>query len=234
MVPGLKFSATTSALAASLRATSAPAGLCRSIAMLFLLRLNIGKKPAPAPSRWRVRSPSIGSTLMTSAPMSASTMPQVGPMTMWVNSTTRRPASGRRRDAGSGEVAGEESGAFMRVCPEVQAVAAALSVRGGPANTIVPSGRHRSRRRAVAGGSSGGPRLAPKPGLSTAMCGPLSMEWSLPAIVPIAVVGLSQALTPPPAPAARSPCSRSGCGSCRAPSSRWRRRPRRRRAWPAS
>ena len=63
--------------------------------MLFLLRLNIGKKPAPAPSRRRVRSPSIGSTLITSAPMSASIMPHVGPMTMCVNSTTRSPASGR-------------------------------------------------------------------------------------------------------------------------------------------
>ena len=62
--------------------------------MLFLLRLNIGKKPAPAPSSRRVRSPSIGSTLITSAPMSASIMPQVGPITMCVNSTTRRPASG--------------------------------------------------------------------------------------------------------------------------------------------
>jgi hypothetical protein len=139
MVPGLKFSATTSALAASLRATAAPSGLCRSIAMLFLLRLNIGKKPAPAPSRWRVRSPSIGSTLMTSAPMSASTMPQVGPMTMWVNSTTRSPASGSGRDAGSGEAEGVESGAFMRRGPEVQAKAAAgVRVRGRPACAIVP------------------------------------------------------------------------------------------------
>src|SRR6476620_9717166 len=95
MVPGLKFSATTSALAHRSRATCAPSGLRRSSAMLFLLRLNIGKKPAPAPSRWRVRSPSIGSTLITSAPRSASTMPQVGPMTMWVNSTTRSPFRGR-------------------------------------------------------------------------------------------------------------------------------------------
>ena len=65
--------------------------------MLFLLRLNIGKKPAPAPSSVRVRSPSIGSTLITSAPRSASTMPQVGPITMWVNSTTRRPAQRLRQ-----------------------------------------------------------------------------------------------------------------------------------------
>src|SRR3569832_99421 len=61
---------------------------------LFLLRLMSGKKPAPAPSRRRVFSPPTGSTLITSAPMSASTMPHVGPMTMWVNSTTRRPFSG--------------------------------------------------------------------------------------------------------------------------------------------
>jgi hypothetical protein len=94
IVPGLKFSATTSALAASRRAAAAPSGWCRSIWMLFLLRLNSGKKPIPAPSRLRVRSPSIGSTLITSAPRSASTMPQVGPITMWVNSTTFRPAKG--------------------------------------------------------------------------------------------------------------------------------------------
>ena len=61
--------------------------------MLFLLRLNIGKKPAPAPSRRRVWSPSIGSILITSAPRSASTMPQVGPITMCVNSMTRRPSA---------------------------------------------------------------------------------------------------------------------------------------------
>ena len=63
--------------------------------MLFLLRLNSGKKPAPEPSSVRVCSPSMGSTLMLSAPRSASTRPQVGPITMWVNSTTRTPASGR-------------------------------------------------------------------------------------------------------------------------------------------
>ena len=64
------------------------------MAMLFLLRLNIGKKPAPAPSSRRVLSPWIGSTLITSAPRSASIIPHVGPITMCVNSTTRNPASG--------------------------------------------------------------------------------------------------------------------------------------------
>jgi hypothetical protein len=96
MVPGLKFSLTTSAVAISFSTASLPCGVCRSSAMLFLLRLNSGKKPEPEPSSRRVASPSrpwpMGSTLITSAPRSASTMPQVGPITMWVNSTTRMPA----------------------------------------------------------------------------------------------------------------------------------------------
>ena len=50
-----------------------------------------GKSTEPAPSSRRVPSPSTGSTLITSAPRSARIMPQVGPMTMWVNSTTRSP-----------------------------------------------------------------------------------------------------------------------------------------------
>src|SRR5574343_379425 len=97
MVPGLKFSITTSAVAHKRTAVSAPPGSCRWMRMLFLLRLNIGKKPPPAPGKWRVRSPSGGSTLITSAPRSASTRPQAGPMTMWLNSTTRRPSSGSGR-----------------------------------------------------------------------------------------------------------------------------------------
>ena len=92
MVPGLKFSLATSAVASRRSAASMPSGFFRSSAMLFLLRLKVGKKPAPEPSRRRVASPSIGSILITSAPRSASTMPQVGPITMWVNSTTRMPA----------------------------------------------------------------------------------------------------------------------------------------------
>jgi hypothetical protein len=96
MVPGLKFSQTTSAVAIRCRAACLPSSVCRSRVRLFLLRLNSGKKPEPEPSSLRVASPSrpwpTGSTLMTSAPRSASIMPQDGPMTMWVNSTTRMPA----------------------------------------------------------------------------------------------------------------------------------------------
>src|SRR5690606_4700349 len=68
----------------------------RSSTMLFLFRLNIGKKPAPDPNSLRVESPPGGSTLITSAPKSANNMPQVGPITIWVNSTTRMPSYGRR------------------------------------------------------------------------------------------------------------------------------------------
>ena len=46
------------------------------------------------PPRERVLSPTGGSTLMTSAPSCARIMPQVGPITMWVISTTLTPSSG--------------------------------------------------------------------------------------------------------------------------------------------
>ena len=42
----------------------------------------------------RVRSPEGGSTLITSAPRSASTRPQIGPEKIRVRSTTRMPSSG--------------------------------------------------------------------------------------------------------------------------------------------
>src|SRR5689334_17279799 len=82
------------AISFSMRARSL--GLERSALTLFLLRLNSGKKPAPEPISVRVLSPPGGSTLITSAPRSPRIMPQVGPITMWVNSTTRIPVSGRR------------------------------------------------------------------------------------------------------------------------------------------
>src|SRR5206468_12078684 len=77
-----------------------PSGRARSTARLFLLRLNTGKKPAPAASSRRVLSPRSGSTLITSAPRSASTSPQEGPMTMCANSTTRTPSSGSTESFG--------------------------------------------------------------------------------------------------------------------------------------
>src|SRR5688572_2368999 len=54
----------------------------------------------PAASRRRVLSPASGSTLITSAPRSASTRPQDGPITMCANSTTRTPSSGSTESFG--------------------------------------------------------------------------------------------------------------------------------------
>src|SRR5918996_4670957 len=98
--PGRKFSVSTSAFLSSLRTSSRPSAFCRSTAKLFLLRLNTGKNPAPAASSRRVLSPSRGSTLITSAPRSASTSPQDGPITMCANSTTRTPSSGSTKSFG--------------------------------------------------------------------------------------------------------------------------------------
>src|SRR6476660_8665550 len=79
-------------------AFATPSGDARSIVTLFLLRLNEEKNPAPVLFRYLVGSPlPSGSTLMTSAPRSASTSSAVGPITMWQNSTTRMPSSGRVR-----------------------------------------------------------------------------------------------------------------------------------------
>src|SRR3954463_16501653 len=91
--PGRKFSVSTSLFSTSRNTRSRPSGCLRSTAKLFLLRLKTGKKPAPACSRRRVLSPSSGSTLITSAPRSASISPQDGPITMCANSTTRTPSS---------------------------------------------------------------------------------------------------------------------------------------------
>src|SRR3954468_14296586 len=91
--PGRKFSVSTSLFSTSRNTRSRPSGCLRSTAKLFLLRLKTGKKPAPACSRRRVLSPSSGSTLITSAPRSASIKPHEGPITMCANSTTRTPSS---------------------------------------------------------------------------------------------------------------------------------------------
>src|SRR6185503_2272094 len=106
--PGRKFSVSTSADFSSLSTSARPSAFCRSTARLFLLRLKTGKNPEPAASRRRVLSPASGSTLITSAPRSASTSPQEGPITMCANSTTRTPSSGNTESfwqAGFGGVA---------------------------------------------------------------------------------------------------------------------------------
>src|SRR6266700_3015925 len=100
MVPGLKFSSTTSALATSLRRMACPSGAFMLRVRLFLLRLTERKYVASPPAKGgqpRVSSPLPGSsTLMTSAPMSPSDIEQNGPARTRVKSMTRMPASGGR------------------------------------------------------------------------------------------------------------------------------------------
>src|SRR6478752_7292692 len=88
----------TSACRTSARRASRPASLRRSNTTLRLPRLTLTNTPlipGSGPTEMnRVLSPSGGSTLITSAPMSAMICVQYGPITMAVRSTTRTPCSG--------------------------------------------------------------------------------------------------------------------------------------------
>ena len=99
MVPGLKFSLTTSAVATSRSATSRPRGCLQVERDALLVAVEQREEARARPQELAGVVAAIGSTLITSAPRSASTMPQVGPITMWVNSTTRMPASGKGESA---------------------------------------------------------------------------------------------------------------------------------------
>src|SRR5215468_5085942 len=100
MVPGRKFSSTTSAFAIRRRRMAWPSGAFMLRVRLFLLRFTDMKYVASPPEKGgqpRVSSPLPGSsTLMTSAPMSPSDMEQNGPASTRVRSMTRTPASGGR------------------------------------------------------------------------------------------------------------------------------------------
>src|SRR2546427_10612966 len=99
MVPGLKFSRITSALATSLRRMACPSGAFMLRVRLFLLRLTERKYVASPPENGgqpRVSSPLPGSSiLITSAPMSPRIIEQKGPASTRVRSSTRIPDSGR-------------------------------------------------------------------------------------------------------------------------------------------
>src|SRR5258706_15821039 len=98
MVPGRKFSRTTSLFFTRSVKIFRAAGALRFSVTLFLLRLTDMKYVASAPTKGgqlRVSSPFPGSsTLMTSAPMSARIIEQNGPASTRVRSRTRMPSSG--------------------------------------------------------------------------------------------------------------------------------------------
>src|SRR5262249_62103743 len=107
MVPGRKFSSTTSALLTSFRRMACPSGAFMLRVRLFLLRFTARKYVASPPTKGgqpRVSSPLAGSsTLITSAPMSPRNMEPKGPARMRVKSMTRTPARGGRQRAGRGD-----------------------------------------------------------------------------------------------------------------------------------
>src|SRR6266850_1564268 len=98
IVPGRKFSTTTSLLRARLRRMSRPSRALRLSVTLFLPRLTDMKyvaSPATNGGHFRVSSPLPGSSILTtSAPMSASIIVQNGPASTRVRSSTRTPESG--------------------------------------------------------------------------------------------------------------------------------------------
>src|SRR3990172_7912769 len=100
MVPGRKFSISTSARRISRRRMSCPSGAFRLSVRLFLPRLTAMKYVASPPAKGgqpRVSSPLPGSsTLRPPAPRAASPMEQKGPASTRVRSTTRIRASGGR------------------------------------------------------------------------------------------------------------------------------------------
>src|SRR4029450_2111384 len=112
MVPGRKFSSTTSAFAMSPWRMAWPSGAFRFSVRLFLLRFTDMKYVASPPANGaqpRVSSPLPGSSiLITSAPMSPSAIAQNGPASTRVRSMTRMAASG-------GRAAGRRVGPLVRL-----------------------------------------------------------------------------------------------------------------------
>src|ERR1700737_93129 len=106
----------TSASNVSARSAVLPSSDRRSSTTLRLPRLTFTKTPlipGSGPTEmWRVLSPSGGSILMTSAPMSAMICVQYGPITIAVRSTTRTPDSGPKCPVGLGLPALTTLGSF--------------------------------------------------------------------------------------------------------------------------
>src|ERR1700757_235782 len=108
----------TSAVSTSPRSACVPASVCRSSTTLRLPRLTLTNTPlmpgAGPTEMYRVLSPCGGSTLITSAPMSAMICVQYGPITIAVRSTTRTPVSG---PLGMGRLLGGQREAVPDVVP---------------------------------------------------------------------------------------------------------------------
>ena len=88
---------TTSADSASRWTIRRPSGVVRSSGRLRFPRFKAMKarfSPGANSSMYLQGSPHGGSTLITSAPMSASSMPANGPAYIWLNSKTVRPVNG--------------------------------------------------------------------------------------------------------------------------------------------
>ena len=101
MTPGRKFWTTTSASRARRRTTSRPSSVCTSTAIERFPRLHTRKSalipPTETPTQ-RPMSPMPGrSTLITSAPWSASSATAYGPVRAIDRSRTFTPASGPSR-----------------------------------------------------------------------------------------------------------------------------------------
>src|SRR5437588_6134751 len=100
MTPGRNPSSTTSAVSTSRRIRRLLSSSVRSTATDFLPRLwgrnsvGSGGRPGRTAVMCRAASPPGASTLITSAPRSASTCPASGPAMFWVKSSTRYPSSG--------------------------------------------------------------------------------------------------------------------------------------------
>ncbi len=100
--PGRKFSTSTSACSASARTIATSSASLRSSATERLLRdctCHHTEVPSLSNRHWRSGSPPLpgspgGSTLITSAPKSASVLAANGPAMSWPSSSTRSPASG--------------------------------------------------------------------------------------------------------------------------------------------
>ena len=88
MTPGRKPSISASLLCTSLRTVSTPSGFFRSTAMLLRLRASTSARGDCWPAEL------ARSTRTTSAPISASIMPQNGPGPMPCSSMTPSPVSG--------------------------------------------------------------------------------------------------------------------------------------------